>query len=70
MDFENENEYMNYINKITDAFRNQDFEKLSKLLGHKITKLSDAEWYFNNIWKKQVRIKGPKNKEIIKINKK
>jgi hypothetical protein len=66
MEFENEDEYLKYINKIENAFRDQDIEKLSKLLGRRITKLSEAEWYFNDIWKKQVKIKLPKTKQKIK----
>lgn len=62
MDFENEEDYLKYTDKITDAFYDQDLEKLSKLLQHKVTSQSQAEYYFNDIWKKEVRIKAPKNK--------
>jgi len=56
--FKNSREYLNYTDKIADAFYDEDLEELSKLLSHKVSGLQEAENYFNDIWKRQVKIGG------------
>ena len=54
--FKTESAYFKHTNKIADAFYDEDYKKLSRLLGKKVTNQRDAENYFNEKWKKKVVI--------------
>lgn len=54
--FKTETEYFRYTDKITDAFYDGDLNRLGKLMGKKFKTLRGAENYFNEIWKKKIKI--------------
>ncbi len=66
MEFENEEEYEKYLNKIADAFYDEDLGKLSKLLNHRVTSQKQAENYLNDVWKKDVKLVSLKEKPKIR----
>jgi hypothetical protein len=64
--FKNTADYLHYTDKITDAFYDGDVEKMSQLLGHKVTNIEDGENYFNDVWKSKTKILKP-NKKVTNL---
>ncbi len=57
MDFENYEELLEYVAKIEKALKKQNLSELAFLLGKKFNSVSEANDYFNNVWKREARIK-------------
>ncbi|CAK0755943.1 hypothetical protein CCP3SC1AL1_2210011 [Gammaproteobacteria bacterium] len=58
--FKTESAYFKHTDKIADAFYDENYKELSRLLGKKVTNQRDAENYFNEKWKKKAVIENVK----------
>ena len=58
--FKTASEYFDYTDMIADAFYDENLKKMNELMSSKCKTLEEAEGYFNDVWKKKVKILSQK----------